>query len=412
MTVSSQTRTPRYGVERHGKSWRIRLRWPGHDQRYYCETGFPRESAAIARAVELFELKAAGEPPPLHGGALTLDGVLDAWRADEDGRRSQKGEHAELKSSTLLRTDADLKAIRKYLDCSLPLTKITRAMVVDAHRERARAHPKSAAGELEVLKRALEHAEEHGTRGIDHGIYSIRRSHVPRRVRRSIARTEIVPLTLGAAAYGYRGEGLLPAWTLIDVLARTGLRISEALDLRDADIEITRTKIELRIRSNKEGNRDKRVEVVDRHVRELLRGALRLRDATAGPTLLFADHKGRRMTYSVAYCRIWLPAKRAASAEWLAEHPAHDPADNPFAELTPHDLRSTFATIARTEYGLKRETVAMLLGHRDGGKLLDRVYDKSDRYALADADLARFRDDAAGDDLGSLSVERTTAGGV
>jgi integrase len=355
-------------------------------------------------------MRDAGEPAPTRGAAVTLGDVLDAYRADQEGARTKKGEREPYRASTLLRDDASIKALRRYLDPDLPVTKLSRAMVVAAHRERARAHPKSAGEELALLRRALKDAEDKGTIGIDHGIHTIERSPVPRRTRRALTAREFAQLRRNANPN--LGRGLLEDAELLDLLAFTGIRIGEALALRDGDIEIDAAgRMFLRIRTNKEGNPDKRIRVVHKGIRATLRRALRVRDATSGPTLLFRDEYRRPLTYAKATNRIFKPARRNAAAEWSREHPTHDPADNPFlaSELTPHDLRSTFATILRTD-GYSRETVATLLGHRDGGKLLDRVYDKSDRDELANREIDAL--DAAGDDLGSpVSVERTAAGG-
>lgn len=384
MTVRSLARPARHGVERHGKTWRIRLRWPGHDAPFYAESGFATELDALTRARDLHELRSSGSPPPAAGAALTLAGALDAWRADREGAHEGRGGEP-LRASTLARDDSTVKALLGYLDGALTLAKLTRPLVVAKHRERAKVHPKSAAEELATLKRALRHAEDHGARGIDHGIHSIVRSPVPRRPRRALTSGELVELD--AHRVEYPGGGLLPAGELPNLLGRSGLRISEALALRDADIDVTPTTVTLRIRSNKEGNRDKRVRVVDAELDATIRRSLGLRDATAGPRQLFADDYGRRLSYSQAYGRVWLPMRDAAADAWLAAHPTHDPADNPFADLTPHDLRSTFATIMRGEYRVSRETTAHLLGQRDGGATLDRVYDKSDRDDLADREL-------------------------
>jgi len=400
MTVRSPARPRNRGVERHGKSWRIKLRWKGYERPFYIETGFPTELAAIARAVELAELRDAGSPAPAKGAALTLEQALDAFQLDREG--AHEGRNAEpLRDSTLRRDAASIKAMLRYLDGSLYLSKVTRPMVVAAHRERAKAHPKAASEELRILKLALRHAEDHGARGIDHGIRSIDRSPVPRRPRKALTSAELVELDRHRVPYA--GAGLLPLGALPLVLGRSGLRIGEALALRDTDVEITDTSTTLRIRSNKEGNPDKRVRVVDHELAAMLFGALVLRDATRGARPLFADEDGRRLTYSKARNRVFLPARDRAAAAWLAAHPTHDPLDNPFAELTPHDLRSTFATIMRGEYRVSRETTAHLLGQRDGGRLLDRIYDKSNRDELANAELDALT--AAGA-ARPLSVER------
>lgn len=393
--VTTSTRPKRYGVEKHGTGYRIKMRWRPYVERFYVESGFADELDADVRARELHRMRDAGSPPPAAGSARTVEQMLDAYLADREGARSTKGERLPLRDSTIERDRHSARALLRYLDRTMPIEKLTRELVVEQHRERAKAHPKAAAEELALLKAALRHAEDRGTRGIDYGIGTIARSPVPRRARRAITAPELVEL--GEHRSGFVGAGLIPADELPMILGQTGIRIGEALALRDTDVVCTPARVELRIRSNKEGNPDKRVRVVHAGARATLRRALGLRDSTAGPRHLFADERGRALTYSQAYGRAWLPAIRAASAAWLAEHPRHDPADNPFAELTPHDLRSTFATIMRTDYRLDRETVSTLLGHRDGGALLARVYEKADRYELAEAALARFDDDATDD---------------
>jgi len=385
--VTTSTRPRRYGVEKHGKGYRIRVKWRGHPEPFYTETGFADEPSAMTRALVLHATRMAGEPPPAAGCEQTLGDVLDAWRADREGLLA--GKDGAIRASTLLRDDNSIKALRRYFDGAMPIGDLKRAEVVEKHRARAKAHPKAAQGELALLKSALGHAEDHGERSIDHGIHSIKPSPVPRRPRRALSSTEHDELVTHRVEYA--GAGLLPAHELPAILGRTGLRIGEALALRDTDVDVAPDgSVELRIRSNKEGNPDKRVPVVHEGARLTLRGALTMRDVTRGARPLFADGAGAPLTYSVAYTRVWRPTVEAASSAWLAAHPAHDPDDDPFAELTPHDMRSTFATIMRSEYGLSKPTTAFLLGHSDGGATLDRVYDKSDRGELARAELGKL----------------------
>lgn len=382
------SRPKKYGVEKHGAGYRIKMRWTGVPG-FYVESGFADEIDAELRGRDLYKLRATGAPAPSAGAALTVGAALDAWRLDREG--AHDGHEGEVvRDSTLTRDDATIKALLLYFDRDLPLTKLTRPIVVAAHRDRAKAHPKSASEELALLKRALRHAEDHGAAGIDAGIQTIKRSPVPRRQRRALTSREFEAIARHAKVDGRIGRGLLPCCELPELLAFSGLRIREALALRDADVEVEPSgAMWLRIRSNKEGNPDKRVRVVHKALRARLRKALTLRDATAGPRPLFADEYGKPLTYSQAYGSVLTPARRAAEAEWTREHPGHDPLDNPYrdGELTPHDLRSTFATVMRVEYELSRPTVARLLGHRDGGKLLDRVYDKSDRDAMVDREI-------------------------
>jgi integrase len=89
---------------------------------------------------------------------------------------------------------------------------------------------------------------------------------------------------------------------------------------------------------------------------------------------VFPKREGGPWTYRHWRKLIWDKARERARKAWRERDGLDDEAPTPFCELTPHDLRSTAATLMR-DAGFSREEAAARLGHADTGQLLDRVYD-------------------------------------
>jgi integrase/recombinase XerD len=135
--------------------------------------------------------------------------------------------------------------------------------------------------------------------------------------------------------------------TMLEVLYATGLRVTELINLRRSDINLTQGV--LRVRG--EGERDRLIPLGDE-------SQIWLRGFLAGPRIeilmerhtdyLFPTRRGDRMTRQA----FWHVIKRAAKKAEIE------------GKLSPHTLRHAFATHLLNN-GADLRVVQMLLGHSD-----------------------------------------------
>ena len=112
-----------------------------------------------------------------------------------------------------------------------------------------------------------------------------------------------------------------------------------------------------------------------------------LLERAPGTRLVFPTATGKRWRYNQFHKLVWSKACERAAVIWRDDRGLDDDAPTPFCDLTPHDLRSTAATLMRA-VGFTREEAADRLGHVDSGELLDRIYDQGDRGARAQRAIA------------------------
>jgi site-specific recombinase XerD len=214
--------------------------------------------------------------------------------------------------------------------------------------------PKAVRAALTRVLGLLHELEEQGE-PIAPSLFRVEQPRLPDPVPRALSEREIQ--TLEIAARGWLSDAT-PATTLDAVcfflLAHAGLRASELLDLRQAEVDLAQRR--LCVRRGK-GDRDRVV-----YVSEIAAQALR-QYLTLCPhpqhALEFMDEGERPLTYG------WLYARACAWGE--AAHVSH---------LTPHRLRHTFAT-RLINAGVPITSLQKLLGHDhlSTTQIYARVYD-------------------------------------
>jgi integrase len=70
---------------------------------------------------------------------------------------------------------------------------------------------------------------------------------------------------------------------------------------------------------------------------------------------------------------VWRPARDAAAREWRHDHSLAQWEPTRFDELVPHDLRHTGISMMAAS-GMRPETIAARVGHKDGGTLIMQRY--------------------------------------
>lgn len=384
MSTTTAPNLKRLGVDKWGKGWRVRISFPGIGR--HAETGFPSEAAAVVRAIELHELKAAGDTPAARPAEATLRSAAEALLA----RKAVAGKRGPLRAKGLEWWRRSLKPWIEGPFAERPLSALRRDQVEDAILARAAIAPTSARNERQALLAALEYAAGRGAR-FDLAILRIPPVQVTRRrERRALTAAELEFLAEHVVDYARRL--VLAQGTIGNRVGELFLAAPEHVDLDGAELFVPAANC-------KEG-RDKTIPLTAEEV-ELLReqrGGLHVVDtssSTAGcPTMptgssrLFTTRTGTPWRHTQFERLVWSKAIRRAAAAWRAEHELGELAATPFEWyvdgerrwLTTHDLRSTAVTLMR-EAGISREDAAERVGHADGGKLLGDVYDLGDRTA-------------------------------
>jgi len=149
---------------------------------------------------------------------------------------------------------------------------------------------------------------------------------------------------------------------VIMLLLHTGLRVSEASNLRLSDIEISERKGQLTVRDGKGGKQ--RVIPLNADVRKALGAYLETRPDAAHDYLLVGKQKGRLKPWGIQY----VASKYAYQAR--------------LDGVTPHTLRHTFAKNL-VDAGVSLDKVATLLGHKNLNTT--RMYTRPSRADLAQA---------------------------
>lgn len=166
------------------------------------------------------------------------------------------------------------------------------------------------------------------------------------RIKKSVPRTLTQPEMEQLLAAPRRGNGskALRDAALLEILAATGLRVTEVVNLRQDDIDWERGELLCR------GKADRQRQVPIGTARQALETYVRQgRPAMAGEgsgDALFLNHRGKKLTRQ----GVWLIIKEAADAAGIS------------AEVTPHTLRHSFARYL-VGSGADLRRVQELLGH-------------------------------------------------
>jgi integrase/recombinase XerD len=147
------------------------------------------------------------------------------------------------------------------------------------------------------------------------------------------------------------------------LFAHAGLRLSEALNLRLADCDLSGR--QLRVQSGK-GDRDRVIPMSDQLV-TVLQNYLMVREPASTDHLLI--YKGAAVKGHLLPDRLWVLGQKAD-----------------IEPMTPHRLRHTIATVLINQ-GMPITSLQQFLGHQDINKTLiyARVYDETVRNQFASA---------------------------
>ena len=368
MTTSTETRLQ--GVERYGAGYRVRMRFPRHlvPNSTYVETGLTLDQAN-RRSLELAALRTAGISPIAAAStsrtlAEASEGLLKHKRlAGRTGSLRARGvEHWE-------------RALKPWLEgehAQTPLTLLSRQTVEATILDRALAAPTAARNELQALKTVIR-AEPTA----DQTILAIPAIDVEPRRRKALTIDELDLLAACAPEYGRR---------MILLKGTAGFRIGELFTLTDDRLDLHGADGDqpahgsVLVTAELAKERLAKQVALDADQVRLIREQLLAR--APGTSLVFPTKTGRPWRYGQFHRLVWSKATTRAAQVWRQERGLDEEASTPFCGLTPHDLRSTAATLMR-EVGFSREEAADRLGHVDSGELLDRIYDQGNRGARA-----------------------------
>ncbi len=251
-----------------------------------------------------------------------------------------------LSSNTLAAYRADLVALARWLHArQMSLPKTGRADLMDfiAARVHGGARPRSTARQLSSFRRFFRYLIREGLIAED-PTAQIAMPKIGRSLPRSLSESEVEAL-LGAPVVadplGHRDR------TMLEVLYATGLRVSELVHLKLAQVNLNQGVI----RVLGKGNRERLIPLGEEAVRWLKtfidtgRADILLDRST---DFLFPTRRGDRMTRQA----FWHIIKRYARKASVDQ------------DLSPHTLRHAFATHL-LNHGADLRVVQMLLGHSD-----------------------------------------------
>lgn len=354
------------GVDEHGTGYRVRLSYAGTP---YIETGFVTADQANARILELKELRRLDLPPTAAPADRTLADATEDFLA----RKRVSGRGRQLRARGL---EHWKRACAPWLageHADLPLHLLRRQRLEQTILRRAATTPTSARNELQALKAVIRYAADPT---VDQSILTIEPIAVDPRTRRALTVAELELLAASAPEYARR---------MLLLLGTTGLRVGEAFSLTDDRLELERGHGTATVTAELAKERLAKAVALDAEEVGLLREQLLAR--APGTAHVFPTATGKAWRYGQFHKLVWSKACRRAADAWRDEHDLAEDAPTPFDDLTPHDLRSTAATLMRAA-GFTREEAADRLGHVDSGELLDRIYDQGDRGARAQRAIA------------------------
>jgi len=251
-----------------------------------------------------------------------------------------------LSVNTLGAYRADLMALKRWLaqrDTSLIYATRADLLAFIAWRAKEGAKPRSTARQLSSFRRFYGFLLREATISED-PTARIDMPKIGRSLPRSLTENEVESLLAAPNTHdplGHRDR------TMLEVLYATGLRVTELINLRQSEINLTQGV--LRVRGK--GERERLIPLGDE-------SQTWLRDFLAGPRIeillerhtdyLFPTRRGDRMTRQA----FWHIIKRYAKKAEIE------------GKLSPHTLRHAFATHLLNN-GADLRVVQMLLGHSD-----------------------------------------------
>ena len=251
-----------------------------------------------------------------------------------------------LSTNTLAAYRADLTALSRWLaERGIAMVSTSRSDLQEfiAWRVHAGARPRSTARQLSSFRRFFRYLVREAVIRED-PTAQIAMPKIGRSLPKSLTEEEVESLLNAPAVSDPLGNR---DRTMLEVLYATGLRVSELVNLRYAQVNLNQGVI----RIMGKGNRERLIPLGEEAVRWLnefasgARGEILLERQT---DYLFPTRRGDRMTRQA----FWHIIKRYARKAGVAR------------ELSPHTLRHAFATHL-LNHGADLRVVQMLLGHSD-----------------------------------------------
>jgi integrase/recombinase XerD len=251
-----------------------------------------------------------------------------------------------LSPNTLAAYRADLTALGRWLDQrDIPIVKTSRNDLLGfiAFRVEAGARPRSTARQLSSFRRFFRYLVREGIVR-DDPTAQIAMPKIGRSLPKSLSEEEVEALLTAPAVtdpLGHRDR------TMLEVLYATGLRVSELVNMKHNQVNLTQGVL----RIVGKGNRERLIPLGEEAVRWLQQfiGGARLEILLERQTdFLFPTRRGDKMTRQA----FWHIIKRYARKAGVQK------------ELSPHTLRHAFATHL-LNHGADLRVVQMLLGHSD-----------------------------------------------
>lgn len=337
-------------IRKHGSGWQVRVR-------PFPERTLPTKQAAVTYELDLRLKKRLGhlhqERPTTLGAELV--GTIER-------KQAMGGRRGPLRPASVRSLEEARKPWAPFFDTPIP--NLYRAPLEDHLAARAAVAPVAARNERQLLHQALRAAASRGQR-VDPSIFEIPPvRHDPEE----------------GLALEYEQLQELASWMperikrIVPFVGTVGLRFTEATTLTDDRVDLDKGEILIPRDLNK-SRRPKRIPLAAFEV-QLLREQLLARPAGANVT--FASARGGVYSKS-GFRKPWLKALLAAGLAHVPVdargEPAKDRSGRPVivADFKFHWLRHTAISLMATA-GMTPETIALRVGHADGGALIYRRY--------------------------------------
>ncbi len=305
---------------------------------------FPTREAAERYELELLLRRSQGDRfvEPSRTLAEEIDGWLERWKATR--KHSPR---------TLEFNERCSKVWRRF--GNVPVSSLRRVPVEDLVADRAAMYPKSAANELEFLKRVLRDARARGQR-VDDAIFGIEPvRHSPRRGRA----LNVEQLYEFASWFPEHSKRLILLAGMVGARQHVWFEMTDdLLDLQNGILEIP-PELAKNARAH-------RVFLTPLEVK-LFREQLLVR--APGTPLVFPTPTGQSWNRSGFRERVWVKAVTAA----LKDEEAEAGRPSVFEGFTFHLLRHTACSLMASA-GMDPAVAAERAGHTDGGALFLRTY--------------------------------------
>jgi integrase len=299
-------------------------------------TPFPDQTLPTREAAEVVELDLKLRKKM---GALYREPVL-SFGAEIDGFLERKAARRSLRPASVSyyeQSAAPWKPLR-----ATPICNLRRATVEDHITRRAKKAPVAARNELQLAKAVLREAASRG-QTVDPGIFAIPT------IRHEAAEGQVLDLDHLRALQAWLPDRL---GRVVPFVGSVGLRFSEAFNLTDRMVDLTAA--ELRIPRDLNKSRRPKPIPLARYEVQLLRE--QMMERPAGTELLFPNAQGGVYSKS-GFAFHWHPALKHEGLKGFKFH----------------WLRHTAISLMAVA-GMPVETIALRVGHSDGGALILKRY--------------------------------------